>query len=208
MRIDQWADHLQHLGRTDARDAELLQPDQSLGAGSRGEQRLWRAVAGERVELSDLFAPSIPPEGAPILPTDGYLAIEVWTECELSAMHALWRLLRTRHPATAVAGRARLDAAVRWHLVHTQPDNATNRPWAIHVFLGASIVSGSTRTASDAASSSTQNTSQHAFDLPDPAECALYAETLLSNMLATDARSEELSRWILRDASRELRLVV
>ena len=31
--------------------------------------------------------------------------------------------------------RARIDDVRRWHLEHTQPDNATNRPWALHVFL-------------------------------------------------------------------------
>lgn len=198
MRIDQWAEHLSHLGRTGAIDPAPLPPDPSLRAGARGEQRLWRAAGGENVDVSDLLnegdlieregcsASPIPIEGAPILPTDGYLAIEVWTECELSAMHALRRLTRLGHPAARAHGRARLDAAIRWHLANTQPDNATNRPWAIHVFLEAS--GGLPRPGIDTA------------------EASLYAETLLSNMLASDARSEELSRWILADASRELRM--
>ena len=69
--------------------------------------------------------------------------------------------------------------------MNTQPDNSTNRPWALHVFLEAS-------TRPDAVG-------------VDAAEAQLYAETLLGNMLATDARTERLSRWILADAAHELR---
>jgi hypothetical protein len=58
---------------------------------------------------------------------------------------------------------------------HTQPDNATNRPWALHVFARGG----------------------------DP-ESTLYAETLLHNVTASDARHEALSRWILLDCVREL----
>ncbi|MEY3022792.1 MAG: hypothetical protein RIS86_1990, partial [Planctomycetota bacterium] len=78
------------------------------------------------------------------------------------------------------AARARrLAEAIGWHLEHTQPDNSTNRPWALHAFLLADDGSG---------------------------EAALYAETLLGNMRATEARDEPLSRWILADAANELRL--
>jgi hypothetical protein len=61
-----------------------------------------------------------------------YRTIEVWTDAELSAVHALWRLATDRRRED---WKRRLDRAVAWHLIHTQPDNATNRPWALHVFL-------------------------------------------------------------------------
>jgi hypothetical protein len=126
------------------------------------------------------------PGDGPLLAPDGYLAIEVWTECELSALHALHRLIRTRHPALPSDAAARLDAAVRWHLEHTQPDNSTNRPWALHVFLRASL--------------------GQRIAAVEPGAARFYAETLLHNMTATEARDEALARWILADAARELRL--
>jgi hypothetical protein len=71
---------------------------------------------------------------------------------------------------------ARLADCIEWHLEHTQPDNATNRPWALHVFLREGTP-----------------------------EARLYAETLLHNATASDARHEPLTRWILLDSVRELR---
>jgi EAL domain-containing protein (putative c-di-GMP-specific phosphodiesterase class I) len=78
--------------------------------------------------------------------------------------------------APTAARAARLEALCRWHLEFTQPDNATNRPWALHVFARAG----------------------------EP-EWTLYAETLLHNATASDARHEPLTRWILLDCVRELR---
>ncbi len=196
MRIDQWIQHLEHLGGGRGVSASeppaqpevpaaSLPPEPTLLSGGRGEQRLWRAAAGESTDVADILTVPVPAEGAPLLATDNYLAIEVWAECELSALHALHRLRRMGHPAVAERGQLRIDGAVRWHLVNTQPDNSTNRPWALHVFLEAS-------TRPDTVGI-------------DPAEAQLYAETLLGNMLATDARTERLSRWILADAAIELR---
>ena len=73
----------------------------------------------------------------PMLRPRDDLAIEVWTECELSVMHAAWRLALDAEGDPEARRRltARLRRAVEWHLEHTQPDNATSRPWAIHVFL-------------------------------------------------------------------------
>ena len=110
--------------------------------------------------------------GSSLAGTESFRALEVWTECELSALHALARLVRLQPTPSRTA---RLEELCRWHLEHTQPDNATNRPWALHVFARAT----------------------------DP-ESSLYAETLLHNLQASDARHEPLSRWILLDAAREL----
>jgi hypothetical protein len=70
-------------------------------------------------------------------------------------------------------------AAARWHLDNTQPDNATNRPWGLHVFL-----------------------------LEGSAEGRVYAETLLHNATAIRAQVTPVSAWILADAAAELRAVV
>jgi hypothetical protein len=193
MHIEDWIRHLEHLGTP---DAGALPPERTLLSGDRGEQRLWRACAGEPVDLAAVLAPSagaptpdrttLVPGDGPLLAPDGYLAIEVWTECELSALHALHRLIRTRHPALPSDAAARLDAAVRWHLEHTQPDNSTNRPWALHVFLRASL--------------------GQRIAAVEPGAARFYAETLLHNMTATEARDEALALWILADAARELRL--
>ena len=109
---------------------------------------------------------------APLRPwlSDG--PIEVWTEVELSSLHALWRLARLRRDGRL---RERAVAAMRWHLEHTQPDNATNRPWALHAFLQEGSAEGEA-----------------------------YAGTLLHNALAHGGAPEALSAWILMDAAVEL----
>lgn len=105
-------------------------------------------------------------------PTD---PIEVWTECELSGMQAVWRLARERSAdATQLRKRALLAAA--WHLEHTQPDNATNRPWAIPVFLHLECV------RTDGAAS-------------------YYAQTLLHNCMAGMSSLDPLCVEILLDAA-------
>jgi hypothetical protein len=159
----------------DAGAVTELPPDPTLLAGDRGEQRLWRACRGEPIDVGPLLAG----RSGSILAPDAYLAIEVWAECELAALHALHRLARQPGQDRAALVRRAREAAL-WHLEHTQPDNSTNRPWALHVFLLLG---------------------------DDGGEGGLYAETLLHNMAASDARSEPLSRWILADAARELRLV-
>lgn len=96
--------------------------------------------------------------------------IETWTEGELCTLHAATRLL----PIDAW-WLARATAAVQWHLEWTQPDNATNRPWAIHAFLALGGIEG-----------------------------RLYAETMLHNAQAGGAQGDPLVRWALADAARWL----
>jgi hypothetical protein len=191
MRLDQWIQHLTGLSRMAGVEASPLPPDRTLLSGERGEQLLWRACAGEAVGWRERVLDGACAVRAPLLKPDAYLAIEVWAECELSALHALHRLVRggeDARPDPPLAARlaARLEGALLWHLEHTQPDNSTNRPWALHAFL----LFAEARDPDDAAAH----------------EAALYAETLLHNMVATDARDEPLSRWILADAARELAL--
>jgi hypothetical protein len=172
MNRHEWIRHLEAIGGT---TPDELPPDRTLLVGERGEQRLWRACAGEVISIPDVLGA----RRGSLLAPDAFLAIEVWAECELAALHALHRLSRVTGTAAREVLRARAAEAIRWHLEHTQPDNSTNRPWALHAFLLADDGSG---------------------------EASLYAETLLHNMLATDARAEPLSRWIVADAARELHL--
>ncbi len=134
----------------------------------------WDWAPGSRVTAADALLASA--HDGPLLPPDGFASIEVWTECELSALHALWRLART-NPGPQRS--ARLHRLIAWHLEHTQPDNGTNRPWALHAFV---------REGSP--------------------EALLYAQTLLHNVAASEARSEPLTHWILLDSARELRLAI
>lgn len=173
-----WVAHLLAVSGL-ARSRDSAPPPAALRPARPGVESLdlllWRCAADPAVAVPpELLVPSIAPLRAWL--SDG--PIEVWTEVELSSLHALWRLARLRGDARL---RGRAVSAMRWHLEHTQPDNSTNRPWALHAFLLADDGSG---------------------------EAALYAETLLHNMTATDARSEPLSRWILADAARELRLAL
>jgi hypothetical protein len=151
---------------------ELPRPaDPTAGRPEGRETLLWRArtepAALDVGRLIDLTA------DGPLISQDAYLAIEVWTDAELSALHALWWLADRTDPDCPL--RRRLDRAARWHLEHTQPDNATNRPWAIHVFLS--------------------------LDAP---EADHYAETLLHNALASGFEVEPLAKWILIDTIRAL----
>lgn len=175
---EDWIRHLEALSGC-AAHAGPLPPDPTLLKGERGEQRLWRACAGEPISVEEVLGG----RRGSLLAPDAFLAIEVWAECELAALHALHRLARTASPADSAALQDRASEAIHWHLEHTQPDNSTNRPWALHAFLLADRPGGI-----------------------GTGDASLYAETLLHNMCATDARNEPLSRWILADAARELRL--
>ena len=130
---------------------------------------LWRCATDAAVPLPpDLLQGERAPLRAWL--SDG--PIEVWTEVELSSLHALWRLARLRADPRL---RGRALGAMRWHLEHTQPDNATNRPWALHAFLQEGSAEG-----------------------------LAYAGTLLHNALAHGGAPEPLSAWILMDAGVEL----
>ncbi len=101
----------------------------------------------------------------------GPIAIEVWTEVELSCLHAL-------------AWFAEADASLRplvqrtagWLIDNLQPDNATNHPWAIHVFAAIGVRENN----------------------PD---AAMYAQTLLHNCQVAQGRPDAFSALILKDAA-------
>lgn len=165
-----WRAHLLQVSGLCA-EAESAPPPSALRESGRGtgfDVACWRAAI-DGTPLPGEVDPAA--EGA-LHRWDGRQAIEVWTEVELSALHALWRRAR-RHGDAGL--RERLHRAVRWHLEHTQPDNATNRPWALHVFL---------REGSP--------------------EARHYAATLLHNAQALAPVPEPLAAWILMDAACEL----
>jgi hypothetical protein len=69
----------------------------------------------------------------PLFPHHHHLPIEVWTEMELSGVHALANAGRdTPH-------RARLRSAIGWLCEHIQPDNATQHPWGVHAFAALGV---------------------------------------------------------------------
>jgi len=182
---EQWIDHLRGVAGAAAR------PDAHIPAGTLAEPfrhaviepascaappelppdevRVWWARVDERVDIDAVLFRA---DDGPILRNDAYRAIEVWTDAELCVMHATWILARERDRRD---WQARLERATSWHLEHTQPDNATNRPWALHVFLD-----------------------------DDRPECRHYAETLLHNALAQAGVPEAFSAWILRDCAAAL----
>jgi hypothetical protein len=128
----------------------------------------WRAAAQQRP------ADTLEANG-PLCPWPPASGIEVWIERDLCALHALWRLAREGHPDLV----ARCLDAAEWHVANTQPDNATNHPWAIHVFMALGDRRGS-------------------------AEAVLYATGLLHACQVAFGRPDRLSAAILLDASREL----
>jgi hypothetical protein len=173
--LSAWVRHLQHTSGLTLQ-ADSPPPSAALRAGRPGhialDTAMWNACSNPSATIEiglDLQA------DGPLHAWEGSGAIEVWTEVELSALHASWRLARTG-PSPAL--RQRIERAMRWHLEHTQPDNATNRPWALHAFL-----------------------------LEGSPEGRAYAGTLLHNAIAMGGTPEPLSAWILMDAAAELDLV-
>lgn len=182
-----WVDHLRTLtGRSEAAGAWTprgpVERPFSLAAGLAtqprradeppdplpgGDAGLWWAAVDRSIDPRPLLRGASTP--GPLFGRDEFLAIEVWTETELCGLHALFTLARGRGEADLIQ---RAEATCRWHLEHTQPDNATNRPWALPAFLA----------------------------LPEP-EARLYAETLLHNALAETGRPTPLAAAILRHSA-------
>ena len=127
---------------------------------------------------SEVPLPAGTPEmgGGALLQDDGG-GIEARTERELMALHALsWRGLDD--PAI----RDRVSAAAVWLMEEIQPDNATNHPWGVQVFLDRWLREGD-------------------------AEAMLYADQMVSACQIHRGRADRLSACILLDAARWLVLV-
>lgn len=132
------------------------------------ELQLWARIASG---AKDFFWTEIDTKNPWLVRERDELTIETWTQAELCCLHALSHAGPTLKP--------RADAAADWMLEHLQPDNATNHPWAIHVFLVRAAEIGS---------------SEH----------RLYAEALLHNAVISLGRVDRFSALILLDASRWL----
>lgn len=114
----------------------------------------------------------------PLLPHLREAGIETWTETELGAMHALlWR--GTLQGIAPLIDRAYRTA--HWMLDNLQPDNATNHPWAVHLFITMSL---DPRRAE-----------------PDRTAADLYAQSLLHNAVVHTGRPDRFSALILWDAA-------
>lgn len=143
-------------------------------AGDMSDVRLWSEIS----HPSDFNIDTLlrPDDRALLLSHSATTTIEVRTESELCALHALWSLARLRGRRD---WRQRCLNAASWHLAEMQPDNATGLPWAIHLFI---IL---------------------ALDRSLPA-AMIDAETRLHNSLVSSGRPDRRSAWILRHAALEL----
>jgi hypothetical protein len=130
-------------------------------------------------------SPALLQSDGPFVPLVDAAAIEVATELELATLHAMSRhATLASHPAPLrEAIHARTLRAASWLLDNLQPDNATNHPWAAHVF--ATIAKDPSH--------------------PRKLEAGLYAQALLHNSLVPMGRPDRFSAIILLDASAALR---
>jgi hypothetical protein len=131
----------------------------------------WALVSGQ----PDRGVPSRARRG-PLLPLAGTDAIEVWTESELAALHAVFDAAVDGGDAPLLA---RSFDAARWHVANVQPDNATNHPWAVHVFAALGARDGDTG-------------------------AELHAQTLLHNCQVQTGRPDRFSALVLLDAAQTL----
>ena len=185
--VDLWfARWVQH------RDGGLAAPPGGTGSvGGRSppsrptgvDCRLWAAAVDPSVDVGAIvdgpgpggagLGPRSATDAGALVPQGLCKTLEVWTETELAALHALRRLATIRHEPR---WRDRALACARWHVENLQPDNATNRPWAVHLFVELGVLGG----------------------VP---ESELYAQTLLHNCVVSLGRPDRLSAAILLDAA-------
>ena len=147
--------------------------------GAQVDELLWHAVC-ENFSLDRVTALLRQPGSAagPLFGEAFAGTVEVFTETQLCAMHALHRLAVTHNRPQWLD---LVYGTCRWIEQNMQPDNATNHPWAAHVFLmsdAAGVTSGG----------------------------VMYADTMLMNCQVQQGRPDALSAWILRDAVARLKL--
>jgi hypothetical protein len=154
--------------------------------GALPDQRLWALVASDPPAAIGLVE-SWRGEGrgrgrtdaGSLVPQKSLEVIEVWTECEMSALQALvWLSLTTGRDDLL----ERAERCLRWRLEHLQPDNATNRPWTVHLCAHLAARDGS-------------------------AEAAWEAQTLLHNCQVGRGAPDALSSLILEDAADALEML-
>ena len=182
--LEDWEKHLRGLAASRVDGPAVGAPEAFLRwssgaeageavAGAALDEALWWAVLDPSVEPLGLIEPA---SDGPLFTQGSSRTIEVWTERELCGMHAVWWAAELRG---SEAMRERLGACARWHVENTQPDNATNRPWAAHVFL---LIA-------------------HRDENPS---ARLYAETLIHNCQTNHGVADALSGLILLDCAEGL----
>lgn len=114
----------------------------------------------------------------PLLPSLQADGIEVWTETELGTMHALVSSAKGARNKPVIE---RVFRTATWALENLQPDNATNHPWAIHIFIVMSL---------DPQRAANQR-----------AAADLYAQSLLHNAVVHQGKPDRFSALILWDAA-------
>ncbi|MCL4742177.1 MAG: hypothetical protein KJZ54_08235 [Phycisphaerales bacterium] len=168
------ADFRDELGHRRATDAPLLARllGVRLGAAPDGlhpDAAIWWALHDRSLDPALLIEPA----DGPLVPSLRRLGMEVWSEGELAALHALsWHATRSEGCDLS----ARVESAARWHLAELQPDNATNRPWAVHVFADLANRTGD-------------------------ANARAHVGTLVHNSIVSLGRPDRLSAAILLDAA-------
>ncbi len=162
------------LGHRRATDAPLLARLLGVHPGAPSgdlhpDAALWWSLHDHALDPVTLIEAA----DGPLVPSLRRLGVEVWSEGELAALHALsWHANQPERSDLA----ARVESAARWHLAELQPDNATNRPWAVHVFADLANRSG------DAAARA-------------------HVGTLVHNSIVSLGRPDRLSAAILLDAA-------
>lgn len=133
------------------------------------------------LHTGDPVSPHIRPGPGPIIGEAEFSrsAIEATTETELGALHALWHhAQRAQDPALF----ERCHDAARWHVDTLQPDNGTNHPWAIHVFLHLAEIDAGYAPAA-----------------------GMHAEGLLHNATVRSGKPDLFSACLLLDSARAIR---
>lgn len=174
--IDGFADEMGHRRRV---DRPLLAWLLGVSPGDPPErpapdEALWWALHESGSDPRGLLRA----ESGPLLGADSDLGIEVSTEQELAALHAAWWLTRRDSDAQL---RDRIRSAAEWHVRTLQPDNATNHPWAVHVFLDLAANGGA-----------------QAID------AEMHARTLVHNSMMMQGRPGRFAACLLLDAARAL----
>lgn len=159
--------------------AHVLGRGPEVVVGTGAELEFWRAslaVLGRAGcgEGARAAGGSLATGHGPLVPDLRQEGLESWTQGELVALHGLsigaWR---------DSGAWARCESAARWLMSEVQPDNATNRPWAAHVFLRLWAREGDV-------------------------EARMYAETLVNNCRVTLGKVDRLSGLILGSGARVL----
>lgn len=140
--------------------------------GQSADVALWRVLGSGSAWAAPAWLRATGP-----LASDGIGdAIEVWTETELSCLHALWSIARREGN---VLLRARCVDAARWMMANVQPDNGTNHPWGIQVFAWMWAEEGDE-------------------------DARMYAETMLHNCMVMQGRADRFGGCILWEGARGL----